>query len=103
MSLPVPGTVHAADVSHDEELVVTLTNGLVRKIERIDNTTHTRKELSAEEYAGIEASYYALYYMGIRDYAQAVASGDAELAQAYYQGMTAFFGGMVTSIDIIAR
>ena len=27
--------------------------------------------------------------LGIRDYAEAVASGNTELAQAYYQGMTA--------------
>lgn len=90
MSLPVPGNGGAADQSQDEEWVVTLTNGLVSKIERMDNTTHTRKELSADEYAAIEASYYAMYYMGIRDYAQAVALGNTDLAQAYYQGMTAF-------------
>jgi hypothetical protein len=94
MSFPAPVNIVAASQSQDEEWVVTLTNGVVRKIERIDNTTHTRTELSADEYVGIGASYYAMYYLGIHDYANAVASGNTDLAQVYYQGMVAFFGAM---------
>jgi hypothetical protein len=52
--------------SQEEELVLTMTNGLVTKIERLDNITHVRKELSADEYAAIVASYYEMYYSGIR-------------------------------------
>lgn len=94
MSLPGPGNGVADAQSQDGEWVVTMANGLVTKIERLDNETHMRKELSADEYAWMTASYYAMYYMGIRDYAQAVASGNTDLAQAYYQGMIAFLGGM---------
>lgn len=71
---------------------MTMADGLVTKIERVDKTTQKRTEISADEYAGITASYYAIYYMGIRDYAQAVASGNTDLALAYYQGMIAFLG-----------
>ncbi|HKB40051.1 MAG TPA: hypothetical protein VKD72_26685 [Gemmataceae bacterium] len=60
--------------------MLTITSGTV---ERIDKASNTRKELSAEEYAAVAASYYATYYMGVRDYAQAVASGNVELVQAY--------------------
>jgi hypothetical protein len=94
MSSPIPDTRAVTDQSQDEEWTVTLTNGVVSKIERVDQTTHTRKELSAEEYTGVAMSYYAMYYGGIRDYALAVASGNTELAQSYYQGMTAFFEAM---------
>ena len=93
MSFPVLGD-GAAVQAQVEEWVVTTTNGLVTKIERVDNATRTRKELTADEYAGLAASYYAIYYTGIRDYAQAVASGNRDLAQAYYQGMSDFFGVM---------
>lgn len=94
MSFPAPVNNGIAGQPLDEELVVTLTNGIVRKIERIDNTTQTRTELSTDEYAGVGASYYAMYYMGIHDYANAVVSGNMDLAQVYYQGMVAFFGAM---------
>ena len=88
--------------SRDEELVLTTTNGLVTKIERLDQVTHERKELSADEYAEVTSSYYAIYYAtyyaiyyaGMGDYAQAVASGNTDLTQTYYQNMTAFFGLM---------
>lgn len=103
MSFVAPGNGSTADPSQNGELAVTITNGQVGRIERLDNTTHTRTEISADEYAGIAASYYAIYYMGIRDYAQAVASGNTELASAYYQGMVAFLGvngsGLTASID----
>jgi spermidine/putrescine-binding protein len=72
--------------------VVTTTNGVVTKIERLDKTKDTRKELSADEYATLTSSYYAIYYLGIRDYVQAIASGNTDLAQAYYQRMTTFSG-----------
>lgn len=89
MSFVGPGNGSAADKSQDGELALTVTNGEVTKIERLDKTTQTRTEISADEYSGIAAGYYAIYYIGIRDYAQAVASGNTELARAYYQGMTA--------------
>jgi hypothetical protein len=80
--------------SQTEEWVVTTTDGLVTKIERIDRWTNVRRELSADEYAGLAATYYAVYYAGIRDYAQAIASGNSEVAQAYYQGMTQYLGAL---------
>jgi hypothetical protein len=93
MSFPAaPGNETAQP--QKEELVVTMTNGLVTKIERLDNSTHVRKELPADEYAAIAASYYAMYYAGIRDYAQAIALGNATVAEAYYQAMTEFFASM---------
>lgn len=94
MSFPAAAPVIDSAQSQKEELVLTMTNGFVTKIERLDKITHMRKELSADEYAGFAASYYAMYYTGIRDYAQALASGNTNVAQAYYQGMTEFFGLM---------
>lgn len=94
MSHPAPVYVSADSQSQDEEWVFTVTNGIVRKIERIDNTTQTRTELSADEYEAIGTSYYVLYYLGIHDYVNAIASGNMELAEAYYQGMIAFFGAL---------
>jgi hypothetical protein len=93
MMLPVSGNGGAVQ-SQEEEWVVTMTSGLVSKIERLDKITHTRKELSADEYAAIAASYYTMYYAGIRDYAEAIASGSADVAQAYYNAMTQFFGAV---------
>jgi len=93
MSFPAaPGNETAQP--QKEELVVTMTNGLVTKIERLDNSTHVRKELPADEYAAFAASYYAMYYAGIRDYAQAIALGNATVAEAYHQAMTEFFASM---------
>jgi hypothetical protein len=94
VSSPAAAIVIDNAQSQKEELVLTMSQGLVTKIERLDKITHTRKELSAEEYAWFTASYYAMYYSGIRDYAQALASGNTNVAQAYYQGMTEFFGLM---------
>jgi hypothetical protein len=94
MSFPAAASVHAIAESQQEELVLTITNSVVTKIERLDKLTHERRELSADEYAGIAASYYAMYYTGIRDYAQALASGNSDVAQVYYRGMTDFFGVM---------
>lgn len=91
MSWPVPGSGGGIQPK-SEEWVVTVTDGLVTRIEHVDQATSVRHELSAEEYAGVAASYYALYYAGIRDYAQAVASGNVDAAQAYYQGMAEYFG-----------
>ena len=93
MGWPVQGNGNGTE-SHAEEWVVTLANGLVTKIERVDQATNARRELSAEEYAGVAASYYTLYYAGIRDYAQAIASGNTAVAQAYYQGMAEYFGAL---------
>jgi hypothetical protein len=95
MSVPIPsnGSAHS---NGDGEWVVTVTNGLVTRIERVDSATQTRAELSEDQYAWVTASQYslycALYYAGIRDYIQALASGNTEVAQAYYQGMTEFLG-----------
>jgi hypothetical protein len=77
-----------------EEWVVTMTNGLVSKIERLDPQTQTRQELSADEYSALAAPYYAVYYAGIRDYSQAIASDDRQVAQAYYQAMTQYLGAL---------
>ena len=77
---------------------MTLTSGLVTKIERLDPATQRRQEVSAEEYASITQSqyalYYAAYYAGIRDYEQAISSGNTQAAQAYHQGMAEFLGMM---------
>jgi hypothetical protein len=62
----------------------------VTRIERVDQTTNTRREISSDEYAAIAASYYTAYYTGIRDYAEAVASGNTAAVQAYYQGMAQY-------------
>jgi hypothetical protein len=75
-----------------EEWVFTLTHGLVTRIERVDSTTQARSELSADEYAAIAGSYYTAYFAGIRDYAAAIASGNTDIAQAYYQGMAQYLG-----------
>ena len=63
-----------------EEWVFTLTGGLVTRIERVDTTTQMRSELSADEYAALAGGYYTAYYSGIRDYATAIASGNADVA-----------------------
>lgn len=90
MTWPAAPGIASLTPSSQEELVVTITNGVVTKIERLDQTTQTRRELSPEEYSALAASYYAAYFAGIRDYAQAVASGDTATVQAYYQGMTLY-------------
>ena len=94
MTSPVASNGSVSSSGH-EEWVVSMSNGAVLKIERGDPLTHARKEVSAEEYAALTAAYYAMYYAsyytGIRDHAQALASGDTDLAQAYQQGMTEFF------------
>lgn len=79
---------------YNEEWVFTLTNGLVTRIERVDATTQLRYELSADEYAALAGGYYTAYYSGIRDYAAAIASGNADVAQAYYQGMAQYLGAL---------
>lgn len=94
MSFPAAAPVNAIAQSQQEELVITMTNGVVTKIERLDKLTHERRELSADEYAGIAASYYAMYYTGIHDYAQALASANTDVADAYHRGMTEFFSLM---------
>jgi hypothetical protein len=91
MSSPALAPVIDNAQSEVEELVLTMSNGFVTKIERLDKITHKRKELSADEYAAVAVSSYAMYYTGIRDYAQALALGNTDVAQAYYQGMTDFF------------
>jgi hypothetical protein len=67
------------------------------KIERFHAAT-TRQELSPDEYAWVQASHdavsYFYYYAGIRDYANAIASGNLEVAQAYYKGMSDYLGMM---------
>jgi hypothetical protein len=76
-----------------QEWVVTMANGVVTRIERIDRVSHRRIELSMEEYTELlaVANPYTAYYAGIRDYAAAIATGNLEMAQAYYQGMTDYF------------
>ena len=85
-----PGT---KDAPETQEWVVTTTNGLVTKVERLDPATQGRTELTREEYAGLLAadSYYPAYFSGIRDYAGAIASGNLEAAQAYYKVMADYF------------
>jgi hypothetical protein len=82
------------DPAQTEEWVFTLTGGVVTRIERVDARTQVRYELSADEYAAIAASYYTAYYAGIRDYAAAIASGNSDIAQAYYQGMAQYLGAL---------
>lgn len=93
MSWPEPGH-GGTSPSLTEEWVVTVSDGLVTKIERVNPTTRTRTELSAEEYAALAAGYYTAYYAGIRDYAQAIAAGNTDVAMAYYRGMTQYFAAM---------
>ena len=94
MSVPVPSNGASGGQSNTEEWVFTLTNGVVTRIERVNATSGARSELSAEEYAWVASGYYAAYYMGIGDYAHAVAAGNIEVAQAYYHGMTQYFGAL---------
>lgn len=84
----------SGDQTQTEEWVFTLTGGLVTRIERVDATTHLRYELSADEYTALLGTYYTAYYAGIRDYAAAIASGNADVAQAYYQGMAQYLGAL---------
>jgi hypothetical protein len=81
-------------VPHTEEWRLCLTDGVLTRIERVDQFTQARQELSADEYTWFAASYYALYYAGIRDYANAIATGNLDAAQAYYQGMTQYLGAL---------
>ena len=90
---PANGNGSGSQTSN-EEWVFTLTNGVVTRIERVDVTTNARYELSAEEYSAIAASYYTAYFAGIRDYATAIASGNTDVAQAYYQGMAQYLGAL---------
>jgi hypothetical protein len=94
VSFPAAAPVIDCSESPNEELVLTMTNGFLTRIERLDNITQMRKEFSADEYAGFSVGYYAMYYAGIRDYAQALASGNMDVAQAYYRSMTDFFGAL---------
>ena len=95
MTLHGPSNGNGSDSqSSNEEWVFTLTNGFVTRIERVDATTNARYELSAEEYSAIAAGYYTAYCAGIRDYAAAIASGNADVAQAYYQGMAQYLGAL---------
>src|SRR5262245_15370447 len=85
----------AVDADRAEESVVTTRNQLITKIEKIDRATQHRTELSREESAGLVAAMgLAAYYAGIRDYAIALATGDANAAQAYYKAMTDYFAGV---------
>jgi hypothetical protein len=96
MSVLVPG--NGSNESYDGQWVVTMANGLVAKIERLDAATDTRQEMSADDYASFVAGHYAIYcaayYAGVRDYAQAIVSGNTEVALAHYQGMNEFFVAM---------
>ena len=94
MSAPVPSNDASGGRSNTEEWVFTVTNGVVTRIERVNATSGARSELSAEEYAWIASGYYAAYYMGIRDYAHAIASGNGDAATAYYQGMAQYLGAL---------
>jgi hypothetical protein len=92
MSLPAGAPILESTGSPNEELVLTMSNGLITKIERLDKSTALRKELSADEYAAFASTYYAMYYTGMRDYMHALASGNADVTNAYHQGVTEFFG-----------
>lgn len=82
------------DQPQTEEWVFTFSDGQVTRIERVDTTTQMRSELSADEYAALAGGYYTAYYSGIRDYAAAIASGNVDVAQAYYQGMAQYLGAL---------
>jgi hypothetical protein len=90
--------MNGSNPSMDGEWIVTMTHGVMTKIERYHSATQTRHELSPEEYAWVHASHeavsYLCYYAGIRDYANAIASGNVEVAQAYYKGMADYLGMM---------
>jgi hypothetical protein len=83
METPVP----SAPEKKTSQYVVTVDNqtGLAIKIEKLDEETGERTELSQEEYGGLLA-YASLtasnYYGGYDDYAPTSA-----MAQAYYQGV----------------
>jgi hypothetical protein len=93
MSAPVPSNGGGTQ-THSEEWVFTLTNGVVTKIERVDATTKARSEISADEYTWVASGYYAAYCAGIRDYTEAMNSGNMDAVQAYYQGMAQYLGGL---------
>jgi len=82
------------DAGQTEESVVTTSGGLIIRVQKIDRATQQRTELSREEYAGlVAATALTAYHTGIRDYAAALAVGDTNAAQAYYQAMTDYFAG----------
>jgi len=83
------------DAAQTEESVVTTSGGLITKIQKIDRATQQRTELSREEYAGLVAATALIaYHTGVRDYAAALAVGDTNAAQTYYQAMTDYFAGI---------
>jgi hypothetical protein len=90
----VPPSNDAAQ-TEEEESVVTTSGGLITKIQKIDRATQQRTELSREEYAGlVVATALTAYHTGVRDYAAALATGDTNAAQTYYQAMTDYFAGI---------
>ena len=89
------GVSASNDAGQTEESVVTTSSRLITKIQKIDRATQQRTELSREEYAGlVMATALTAYHTGVRDYALALAVGDTNAAQTYYQAMTDYFAGI---------
>src|SRR5262249_60161069 len=88
------GVSASNDAGQMEESVVTTSDGLITRVQKIDKATQQRTELSREEYAGLVATTaLTAYHAGIRDYAAALAVGDTNTAWTYYQAMTDYFAG----------
>lgn len=96
---PVP----SAPVQKTSQYVVTVDNqtGVASKIEKLDDETGARQELTGDEYAQVlfyggfsAAPFYA--GLGAHMTSSAVPEGEA-LVQAYYRGVSAYLDSLTTS------
>ena len=103
-ALPTEQPVPGPPPKKTTEYVVTVDNqtGMPVKIEKLDEDTGKRKELSAEEYA--QAMLYSSlsqtpYYAGVAAAAPppASASDTDALVQAYYQGVADYINALTSS------
>jgi hypothetical protein len=76
------------------EWVFTTRGANLVRIERLDKAANRRTEVTAEEYAAYAATYYAVYFAGVRDYAQAQAFSDTAAIQAFHQGVIQYLGAV---------
>lgn len=96
---PVP----SAPVKKTSQYVVTVDNqtGLTTRIEKLDETTGARKELSREEYLQVlsyaSGTSAAPLYGGFSDLVPASSPETDYLTQAYYKGVAAFLNALTST------
>jgi hypothetical protein len=100
--LPSEQPVPSAPQKKTTQYVVTVDNqtGAPVKIEKLDDATGKRKELTAEEYG--QAMLYASlsqtpYYGSTAGQAPASATGANALTQAYYQGVADYINALTSN------